>query len=86
MEMEGDEVEPEALRKRYSRQQLKEANVEEIPFSELMATEVLSQADILGFQEKGFIVVRDVLTEPQCRIIERRMVEVVPSSVVVLIY
>ncbi|ELR19936.1 uncharacterized protein ACA1_112090 [Acanthamoeba castellanii str. Neff] len=74
--MEGDEVELDALRKRYSRQQLEEANVEEIPFSELMAMEVLSQADILGFQEKGFLVVKDVLTEPQCRIIERRMVEV----------
>ena len=64
------------LRQRYTKQQLEEANVEEISFHKLMQMSVLSAEEVSRFRDTGYLVVKQILTESQCRLIARRVVEV----------
>jgi hypothetical protein len=66
----------EALRRLYAKEQLEEANVEEILFQDLMQMQSITSVEVAQFRDTGYLVVKQVLTESQCRIIERRVVEV----------
>lgn len=76
----GGAVELPELRKMYSEAQLQEANVEEISFDQLMDMSMLSHAQVEQFRQAGFLVVPEVLTEGQCQIAARRIIQVPPHN------
>lgn len=69
------------LRQMYAREELEQANVEEIPFHRVMQMSVLSPTQVALFRQAGFLTVPDILTENQCQLLGRTVVKVLPMLV-----